>query len=80
MQIPTWSCMWPCCNVTMYSSDPYPVHRDPRYFSPDPTVFWPERWLPDEGPKTADARGQAFRLDTNAFNTFSYGASFSSCT
>ncbi|KAJ7100158.1 high nitrogen upregulated cytochrome P450 monooxygenase 2 [Mycena belliarum] len=24
---------------------PYAIHRDPRYFSPDPDRFWPERWL-----------------------------------
>ncbi|KAJ7108572.1 cytochrome P450 [Mycena epipterygia] len=26
---------------------PYAIHRDPRYFSPDPDRFWPERWLED---------------------------------
>lgn len=24
----------------------YAVHRDPRYFSPLPDTFWPDRWLP----------------------------------
>ncbi|KAI0727060.1 cytochrome P450, partial [Fomitopsis betulina] len=24
---------------------PYVYHRDPRYFSPNPDSFWPERWL-----------------------------------
>ncbi|KAF9269320.1 high nitrogen upregulated cytochrome P450 monooxygenase 2 [Marasmius fiardii PR-910] len=24
---------------------PYAIHRDPRYFSPNPDVFWPDRWL-----------------------------------
>ncbi|KAH9481263.1 Cytochrome P450 67 [Psilocybe cubensis] len=24
---------------------PYVIHRDERYFSPDPDRFWPERWL-----------------------------------
>ena len=23
----------------------YTIHRDPRYFSPLPDTFWPERWL-----------------------------------
>ncbi|KAF9237655.1 cytochrome P450 [Melanogaster broomeanus] len=26
----------------------YSLHRDPRYFSPMPDTFWPERWLSDE--------------------------------
>lgn len=24
---------------------PYALARDPRYFSPNPDTFWPERWL-----------------------------------
>lgn len=24
---------------------PYAIHRDARYFKPDPDRFWPERWL-----------------------------------
>ncbi|KAF9261026.1 cytochrome P450 [Marasmius fiardii PR-910] len=24
---------------------PYAIHRDSRYFSPNPDVFWPDRWL-----------------------------------
>ncbi|KAF6749615.1 high nitrogen upregulated cytochrome P450 monooxygenase 2 [Ephemerocybe angulata] len=24
---------------------PYAIHRDPRYFSPNPDSFWPDRWL-----------------------------------
>ena len=24
----------------------YSIHRDPRYFSPEPDNFWPDRWLP----------------------------------
>lgn len=24
---------------------PYVYNRDPRYFSPNPNSFWPERWL-----------------------------------
>jgi hypothetical protein len=51
-----------------------PVQRDPRYFWPEPETFWPERWLPDQGPKIAEARGQEFRLDQNAYMPFSYGA------
>jgi cytochrome P450 len=48
------------------------VHRDARYFSPDPEAFWPERWLP-EGPKLAESRGESFVHDTSAFAPFSFG-------
>lgn len=24
---------------------PYVMHRSPRYFSPNPNKFWPERWI-----------------------------------
>jgi cytochrome P450 len=51
------------------------VHRDPRYFWPDPASFWPERWLPNEGPKIAQAHGQEFRLDHGAYIPFNYGKS-----
>jgi hypothetical protein len=49
------------------------VHRDPRYFSPNPEDFWPERWLPGEGPKIAEARGQEFELFQGAYMPFHYG-------
>jgi cytochrome P450 len=49
------------------------VHRDPRYFSPDPDAFWPERWLSGEGPKLAEARGTAFALNQGAYMPFNYG-------
>jgi cytochrome P450 len=48
------------------------VHRDPRYFSPDPLEFWPERWTKD-GPKLAEARGKEFRLSQAAYIPFSFG-------
>ncbi|KAK7680564.1 hypothetical protein QCA50_016346 [Cerrena zonata] len=41
---------------------PYSLHRDPRYFSPNPETFIPERWL--ESDKT---------MNTLAFIPFSYG-------
>ncbi|KAJ3537482.1 hypothetical protein NMY22_g5572 [Coprinellus aureogranulatus] len=35
---------------------PYVLHRDPRYFSPNPDAFWPERWLcQDSGPAIDDS-------------------------
>jgi cytochrome P450 len=30
---------------TCITIHPYTIHRDPRYFSPYPTAFWPDRWL-----------------------------------
>jgi cytochrome P450 len=48
------------------------VHRDSRYFSPDPLEFWPERWL-EEGPKLAEAQGKHFQLSQGAYIPFSYG-------
>jgi cytochrome P450 len=50
------------------------VQRDPHYFAPAPAEFWPERWLPEEGPKIAEARGQEFKLDHGAYMPFNYGA------
>ncbi|CCM05078.1 uncharacterized protein FIBRA_07285 [Fibroporia radiculosa] len=44
---------------------PFLYHRDPRYFSPDPDRFWPERWL-----SRADAD---VVLNTSAFIPFSMG-------
>jgi cytochrome P450 len=55
------------CQIPIWS-----LHRDPRHFSPDPEGFWPERWLP-EGPKVAEARGQEFHLNQNAYIPFNYG-------
>ncbi|GJJ07635.1 hypothetical protein Clacol_001839 [Clathrus columnatus] len=46
---------------------PYVYHRDPRYFFPNPNIFWPERWLPD-----LKYEGE-FRLDRSAFLPFSSG-------
>jgi cytochrome P450 len=48
------------------------VHRDPRYFHPEPHAFSPERWTV-EGPSLAKARGQEFRLDKAAWMPFNYG-------
>ena len=45
------------------------MHRDPRYFSPFPDRFWPERWLQSGSTSTSD-KGT---LNTNAFIPFSYG-------
>lgn len=37
---------------------PYTLHRDPRYFSPRPNDFWPERWLLNSTAKELSADGQ----------------------
>jgi len=46
---------------------PYVLHRDPRYFSPRPDEFWPDRWIVE----TLDS--QELILDRNAFIPFSMG-------
>ncbi|KXN90423.1 Cytochrome P450 67 [Leucoagaricus sp. SymC.cos] len=53
---------------------PYAMHRDPRYFSPRPNDFWPDRWLhsPNEGSSTA-SREEPFILSRDAFIPFSTG-------
>jgi hypothetical protein len=56
----------------LFITDNTIVQRDPRYFSPCPETFWPERWLP-EGPELAMARNEVFVHDTTAFMPFSFG-------
>ena len=62
---------------------PYSLHRDPRYFSPSPEEFIPERWLPSKA-KRVFARGadtskdlkpviSEFITNTAAFIPFSTG-------
>jgi cytochrome P450 len=43
---------------------PYTMHRDPRYFSPEPNRFMPERWL---------AGDDEFVVNQDAFIPFSTG-------
>ncbi|KAF8968763.1 high nitrogen upregulated cytochrome P450 monooxygenase 2 [Flammula alnicola] len=43
---------------------PYVLHRNPRYFSPDPERFWPDRWI-SQDPNIV--------LDRTAFIPFSAG-------
>lgn len=51
---------------------PYVLHRDPRYFSPDPEAFIPDRWLtPSKNGK--DSQAPEFLTTKDAFIPFSYG-------
>lgn len=60
---------------------PYAMHRDPRYFSPRPNDFWPERWLLRSNQDKATAAGfgfegsdpEPFVLTRDAFIPFSVG-------
>ncbi|KAJ7865617.1 cytochrome P450 [Mycena olivaceomarginata] len=47
---------------------PYTMHRDPRYFSPSPDKYLPERWLGGD-----DATGAKFIVNEDAFIPFSTG-------
>lgn len=57
----------------------YVLHRDPRYFSPYPESFWPDRWLePEERKEINDVHkplgnGVQVTLETKAFAPFSAG-------
>lgn len=65
------------------------MHRDPRYFSPLPDTFWPDRWLPAEErsyelPGRSDKQGKEnirelgpsdVILEKAAFIPFSFGPS-----
>ncbi|KIM78409.1 hypothetical protein PILCRDRAFT_11126 [Piloderma croceum F 1598] len=48
------------------------LQRNPRYFSPYPDSFWPDRWLPEKDREKAPFN-EEFILDLAAFNPFSYG-------
>jgi cytochrome P450 len=50
----------------------YTLQRNPRYFSPYPDSFWPDRWLPENDRQKAPFN-EEFILDLAAFNPFSYG-------
>lgn len=45
---------------------PYVYNRDPRYFSPNPDLFWPERWLKAKNDPT-------ITHNMNAYLSFSAG-------
>ncbi|KAJ7790423.1 cytochrome P450 [Mycena olivaceomarginata] len=47
---------------------PYTMHRDPRYFSPSPEKYIPERWLGGD-----DDTGTKFIVNEDAFIPFSTG-------
>jgi hypothetical protein len=75
VQVSTWSCGSPLIiplTSYIYLRVRVTVHRDPRYFHPEPLTFWPERWTA-EGPSLAEAGGQEFRLHKAAWMPFNYG-------
>ncbi|KAJ6478055.1 high nitrogen upregulated cytochrome P450 monooxygenase 2, partial [Mycena vitilis] len=47
------------------------IHRDPEYFSPNPELYWPERWLSDTA--AASATNEPFVMNTEGFMPFSLG-------
>ena len=53
------------------------MHRDPRYFSPYPDKFWPERWLSQEKKAELSALegkdGMTVITNSSAFIPFSVG-------
>ncbi|EJD02376.1 cytochrome P450 [Fomitiporia mediterranea MF3/22] len=53
---------------------PYVLHRDPRYFSPFPDDFIPERWLDNTHSNDTNNKGNVkFTTNTSAYIPFSYG-------
>ena len=61
---------------TQVSVHQYSLHRDPRYFSPLPDVYWPERWLTQETytlPTGDPIPANQIVLDKNSFIPFSIG-------
>jgi cytochrome P450 len=54
----------------------YSLQRDPRYFSPHPESFIPERWLPQDQRETLEPKifnSEKFIHNTGAFIPFSIG-------
>ena len=48
------------------------LHRNPRYFSPCPDTFWPDRWLPERDRQGLPSK-ETFILNHAAYIPFSYG-------
>ncbi|KIM73430.1 hypothetical protein PILCRDRAFT_829164 [Piloderma croceum F 1598] len=48
------------------------LHRNPRYFSPYPDTFWPDRWLPERDREELPSN-ETFILNHAAYIPFSYG-------
>ncbi|KAF9643937.1 cytochrome P450 [Thelephora ganbajun] len=57
----------------------YSIHRDSRYFSPEPNRFWPDRWLSQKDRRAMDDSSRPFDPNTpiihdlGAYLPFSYG-------
>jgi Cytochrome P450 len=64
---------------THISVHPYTMHRDPRYFSPYPEAFWPDRWLAPSDRRSLYGTRKLLEEDINvvtntaAFMPFSAG-------
>jgi len=53
---------------TAISLHTYTIHRDPRYFSPYPDSFWPDRWLEPEGRRSlGDVTRRVSLVDQSKF-------------
>ena len=57
---------------------PYVISRDPKYFSPAPNTFWPDRWLPNPSLATLPSNVAVTEkgpvvTNTTAFIPFSHG-------
>jgi len=62
---------------TAINLPPYVIHRDPRYFSPLPDCFIPERWLKQSANEKEGDGDVKYSTDAGAFVPFAGG--FASC-
>ena len=61
---------------TAFLAPAYAHHLDARNFSPNPSAFWPERWLlaaADDDDDDGEKRGEGFVHNETAFLAFSHG-------
>lgn len=61
---------------TAVNISPYVIHRDPEYFSLDPEMFWPDRWIVESGssyPSSEKMGSVPVKTSQAAFIPFSVG-------